>query len=463
MTIIQIKPHLVAAQGYDPEHLTTLARAMASWFVRLDNSFFDVDDLGHKRSRVDVEQIAMIRFKEEFPTIPLNNALMAAVLKRVIHTRHTEVRETILPWNGRVVCRPGDCQRILVERGVATINAWRQPSYRRLGVNGADFGVAGEFFDWFFTRKPEQEMFLNWLAWSLQNEGDKPNWAPFFYSSKMGTGKSALGRVLIRLFGDANAITQNNIDKLTGRFNTTLLRSKLVVCEEVNLRPGSGDANTLKTYITEKSTAGEAKGKETERIEQRVCLVLTSNHMPFWIEPEDRRYYIVNVDHDGYARGPRAEEFAALVGRLEDWMDDPKHVALLYNAVMARKLPEDFSAKTLNVDTHGTDIMLQVFGNGRATILDQLKEYLDAKHQNAIPESEVVEVVTGDLKANINTTKHLMTDLGWSKRAIKWGGVDYARQLWIRPGFTVDRGKLFGPEGFEQTLANHLDGDIEVM
>jgi len=137
----------------------------------------------------------------------------------------------------------------------------------------------------------------------------------------------------------------------------TLLRSKLVICEEVNLRPGSGDANTLKTYITEKFTAGEAKGKETERVEQRVCMVLTSNHMPFWIEPEDRRYYIINVDHEGYARGPRAEEFAALVGRLEDWAEDPANIARLYNALMARDLPQDFSAKTLNVEIHGTDIM----------------------------------------------------------------------------------------------------------
>jgi hypothetical protein len=272
-----------------------------------------------------------------------------------------------------------------------------------------------------------------------------------------------LGRLLIRLFGEANAITQNNIDKLTGRFNMTLLRSKLVVCEEVNLRPGSGDANTLKTYITEKFTAGEAKGRETERVEQRVCLVLTSNHMPFWIEPEDRRYYIVNVDHDGYARGPRAEDFAALVGRLEDWADDPANIAQLYNALMSRVLPEDFSAKTLNVETQGTEIMRQVFGNGRATILDQLKELLDGKRQHAIPEAEVVEVVTGTLKANINTTKHLMSDLGWSKCAVKWGGVDYARQLWVRPGFSVDRGRLFGPDGFEAALTKHLGHEIEVI
>lgn len=460
MTITQIKPHVVAAQGYDPEHLTILSRAMASWFVRLDNSFFDVEDLGHKRSRVDIEQTSMIRFREEFPEIPLTNALMGAVLKRTIQTRHTTVSETILPWSGRVICSPGDLRRVIVHRGVATINVWKEPAYRQLGIAEAGLGTAGEFLDWFFTRAEEKTMFLNWLAWSLQNETDQPNWAPFLYSSKMGTGKSAMGRLLIRLFGEANAITQNNVDKLTGRFNMTLLRSKLVICEEVNLRPGSGDANTLKTYITEKFTAGEAKGKETERVEQRVCMVLTSNHLPFWIEPEDRRYYIINIDHEGYARGPKAMEFAALVGRLEDWAENPVNIARLYNALMVRKLPEDFSAKTLNVDIHGTEIMKQVFGNGRATILDRLKEYLDEMDQHAIPEAEVVEVVVDKLKTNINTTKHLMSDLGWTKREVKWGGIDYARQVWVRPGYTVERGKVFGPEGFEETLTKHLENEM---
>ncbi|MCV2868836.1 hypothetical protein OEW28_09370 [Defluviimonas sp. WL0002] len=61
----------------------------------------------------------------------------------------------------------------------------------------------------------------------------------------MGTGKSALGRLLIRLFGAANAITQNYVDKLTGRFSMTVPCCKLVICEEVNLRIGGGDLSQL--------------------------------------------------------------------------------------------------------------------------------------------------------------------------------------------------------------------------
>jgi hypothetical protein len=176
-----------------------------------------------------------------------------------------------------------------------------------------------------------------------------------------------------------------------------------------------------------------------------------------------RANYIVNVDHDGYARGPRAAKFAALVQRLEEWAADPANVARFYTALMARVLPADFSAKTLNVEVHGTDIMRQVFGNGRATILDQLEELLDGRGQYAVPESDVVKIVTGELKGNINSTKHLMSDLGWIKQALKWGGVNHKRQLWVRPGYSVQNGKIYGPEGFEQMLAVHLKEDWEIV
>lgn len=126
---------------------------------------------------------------------------------------------------------------------------------------------------------------------------------------------------------------------------------------------------------------------------------------------------------------------------------------------MARVLPGTFSAKALSVELHGTAIMAQVFGNARSTTLDQLQEHLDARGQHAVAEADVVEIVVGTLKANINTTKHLMSELGWSKRSVKWGGADYARQLWVRPGYTVEQGKVFGPEGFKADLVKHLKED----
>jgi hypothetical protein len=130
---------------------------------------------------------------------------------------------------------------------------------------------------------------------------------------------------------------------------------------------------------------------------------------------------------------------------------------------MARNLPADFSAKTLNVDVHGTDIMRQVFGNGRSTILDQLEELLNGRGQHALAESDVVKLVVGELKGNINSTKHLMSDLGWIKQAVKWGSVDHKRQFWVRPSYTVQNGKIYGPDRFEQALSSHLKEEWELV
>jgi hypothetical protein len=47
-----------------------------------------------------------------------------------------------------------------------------------------------------------------------------------------------------------------------------LLTRKLVISEAFKTWPGSGDATTLKTYKTERAPAGEAKGRETERLER---------------------------------------------------------------------------------------------------------------------------------------------------------------------------------------------------
>jgi hypothetical protein len=44
-----------------------------------------------------------------------------------------------------------------------------------------------------------------------------------------------LAAVATALFGPANTAIQNNVDKLTGRFNMSLLQSKFVVSEEVKL------------------------------------------------------------------------------------------------------------------------------------------------------------------------------------------------------------------------------------
>lgn len=72
-----------------------------------------------------------------------------------------------------------------------------------------DYGIAGEFLEQLFPRNTEREMILNWLAWNLQNEDDKPTWAPFLYSRTKGSGKSTFCHLASVLFGMENSVIRH--------------------------------------------------------------------------------------------------------------------------------------------------------------------------------------------------------------------------------------------------------------
>ena len=253
---------------------------------------------------------------------------------------------------------------------------------------------------------------------------------------------------------------QNSVDKLVARFNMTILRSKLVVSEELQLRPDSSQGNTLKTYITEQTTLAEQKGREAERVDQYCCFLFTTNHLPLWIEADERRYYVIEVDHDGHASGPRAREFGRVVERLRAFMDNPNALASLYAALLSRQIPTDFNAKGLNVDDVATPVMRRIQGMSRQTMLDLMEEYLNTKRCNLLPEAYAAQIIRERCHGSVNQTKYVMSDLGWTKTKVKWGGVDYARALWVREGYTVTNGQVYGPDGASEAVVDHLASDV---
>lgn len=196
------------------QHIQDLAKVYGGQIVRRDNKFFDIDRLGTPLSRVDVEMVILNRIREEHPNLPHTNEILKGLFKLLIDTRHTDTERSFQVWSGATICEPGNSDRLIMRRGSVSANTWTQPEYRDLKVNSADYGVVGEFFDVFFQEDHDREQFLNWAAWCLQNEGQKPSWAPFLYSRGKGTGKSTTCRVLSELFGVSNTVTQNNVSRL---------------------------------------------------------------------------------------------------------------------------------------------------------------------------------------------------------------------------------------------------------
>lgn len=141
------------------------------------------------------------------------------------------------------------------------------------------------------------------MAYGLQNEASKLRWGLLFYSKTKGTGKSTFCALSRRLYGEENCWNINGLEKLTGRFNSTTINVKLVTAEEVKVNPTSSQGNSLKTFITEDTITTEAKRKDAQPVTLRSNLLLTSNHMPLWIERDDRRLYVVDCEHEGMLLG----------------------------------------------------------------------------------------------------------------------------------------------------------------
>jgi hypothetical protein len=49
-----------------------------------------------------------------------------------------------------------------------------------------------------------------------------------------------------------------------------------------------------------------------------------------------------------------------------------------------------------------------------------------------------------------------MNELRWEKSSVKWGGKDYGRSIWSKPGYTLDGGKIHGPDCDGVTILEHL-------
>jgi hypothetical protein len=441
----------------DVRQIHEIAEVISGWYVRRDSKFYDIERSSVKLSKEDVQRACLHRFEEEAPHLDTRKPdELREGFRMAIDSKHADARRSIPVWDGALISDPGNPASRVALRGAVSLNLWREPSYRRLRDAEPELGVAEEFFDAVFTREAEREKFIDWLAWSLQNEAEKPAWSPFLYSASKGSGKSTLCQLVSLLFGERNSVTLNSVDKLTSRFNSPVLTSKLVICEEVNLRPDSKQGNALKTFITEEYLLSERKGIEAEQVRQRCCFIFTSNHLPLWIEPHDRRYYLIEIDHDGHASGTKAKEFADLVGRLREAMKNEEFLASVYRALLARRFNNSFSAKTLNVVEDATPLSRRVHGASELATVTLMRESLAEKKRHAVPEADVARIIAEDLRGNPNQSKHLMSQLGWTKCKAKWGGKDYARAVWIEESFRIERGKLCGPSGYSQSLTDHI-------
>ena len=445
---------------YSPSY-DEILRLVSGWFVKKDNKFFDVNNLQTAYQAQDLKQVIVSRIKVIFPTLKLTDKdlkdFFLVLLDPPISNANPE--KNIPVWSGHTVSLPTNSQKILFRDGVATVNLWEYPAYRRTG------GVSGSAFDAFLSyvipNEAERNVFLNWLAWCLKHEEQKPRWAVMLYSQKQGTGKTVLTELVRDLFGVSNTSRINGVRQLVARFNKEVLQHKLVVVEEIELRKGSKEANQVKSLITEDSTTVEAKGLPSSVEPINCAFLMTTNHLPTWLEDADRRFYILSFDHEGYNNGGADyETFIGLVKNLKAQISTPAGLKGIYDDLMARDLT-DHSPMSLDIRRHSSSLMKELQILSPDVVKQELDEVLRGNNIVFLTSKQATELINKYASREANAQTHLFTELGYKKARFAWGGDKSQKACWYLPSAKPGQGELLvggirAPMGQQVAKVNEL-------
>lgn len=429
---------------------------LSSKLVRRELAFFEIDKLEKQITRSELSAVVYNKVRLKFPNYEIGREKLKALMDALTNNPTAEPGMAIPVWNGKILCCPGNDTRLLFDDGLFAVNAWRKPGYRSVGSIAPDMVLFDQFLSFMFKNPEEKDVFLDWLSWCLQNESDKPSWAIFLYSKHHGTGKSTLASIVKKLFGETNSSEQQGIKPITTRFNKPILLKKLIYAEEVKIAQNSDDGNKLKTLISESQTMAESKGKDIEPVDHGCCFILTTNHKPIWLEPGDRRFYIIHVDHEGYAAGgSQYDEFIELVSTVQRAYGMDTNIAALYRALMERKQGPDFNAKSLAVHKLATPVMKEISALAPDVVEEMLDEFLREHNVRFVPVRYANKLLDYFARRNANASKYTFDNLGWKKKKFAWGGKGPA-YAYYDPAANPERGRLY-TGNYSQTIEAHIN------
>jgi hypothetical protein len=125
---------------------------------------------------------------------------------------------------------------------------------------------------------------------------------------------------------------------------------------------------------------------------------------------------------------------------------------MLYNAIIRRTLPKDFSAEALDVQGSSTGVMKTIQSASWDLNVEVFEEEVNRMKLVALPASSLTSVSEDFAKVKVNLMKHWLLNMGWSREKVKWAGAGHARVIFLRPGYLIHGGTLYGPSGWSQTL-----------
>ena len=125
--------------------------------------------------------------------------------------------------------------------------------------------------------KEKFKYLLRWLAWAVQNPDRQAGVVIVLKGRMQGTGKSTLGVVMLKIFGQHGALIDDS-DRLLGRFNDWVEPVSFILAEEILWAGDHKTADKLKSRVTADTFQIERKNGAIRQIPNRLHLMMTTNH-----------------------------------------------------------------------------------------------------------------------------------------------------------------------------------------
>ena len=159
---------------------------------------------------------------------------------------------------------------------------------------------------------------MKWLAWCVQNPDKAPGTVIVLISRKQGAGKSTLGIVMARMFGEHGDIIDDR-QTLLGQFNDSIEHKSFILGEEILWASDHRTTDKFKSRITAPTFKIERKFGSKRDIPNKLHIMLTSNHdHAVAAGTADRRLVVLYVS-EKYAQD--SEWFDPLYADLKDGGD----------------------------------------------------------------------------------------------------------------------------------------------
>ena len=426
----------------------------------------------HKRKYIDVETHVELTDLEIFRSLSQkiaqkfhkwykNNKLTAAMIDEiafaVVNGTTIDPRMSFALYSGKTYMLPGNRAKRLWRNGYCDLNVWVEPSYRHEQPAARNetkpLGSLQDLIDFAIKTPLERQILLDWLGWSLGHEHLKPRWAIFLFSETKGTGKSTLLELGQALFGEANTANENGIEGLTQRFASDSLSKKFVKVEEVKLSSHSDAGNKMKDYITGDVAFVDVKHGSKQSIPLKCAFMLTTNHKPTWLEGGERRYFLIDMDHDGHAYGDRKDEFDAITAAFRKDLEDPQCLKRWYIELTGRSYHQDFDPFVLKPQKIGSPLMKELMGEARIEVRDVLEDLLTVYSVTVIPSADQQLLVNHLKLKGQQALRNILRDLNWEPNSVRFDGC--TQRIWVKQGNPVERGRIDAP-----ILSQSLEGAI---